>query len=65
MEVLEKGKTISIKSNRKFSTKDLLVDAGFVLILVWGVYGDFVVARNSPGHRHLDTTIAAISRNPF
>jgi hypothetical protein len=38
MEVVERGKTISIQSNRKFPFKDLLVDAGFILILVWGVF---------------------------
>ena len=43
MEVVEKGKTILLKSNRKFPTKDLLVDAGFVLILVWGVFTVLVV----------------------
>ncbi len=43
MDVLEKGKTISIKSNRKLPTKDLLVDAGFVLVLVWGVFTVLVV----------------------
>ena len=43
MEVVEKGKTISIKSNRKLPFKDLLVDAGFILILVWGVFTVLVV----------------------
>jgi hypothetical protein len=38
MEVVEKGKTISIKSNRKLPFKDLLIDAGFILVIVWGVF---------------------------
>jgi hypothetical protein len=43
MEVVEKEKTISIRSNRKIPFKDLLVDAGFILILVWGVFTVLVV----------------------
>ena len=43
MEVVEKGKTISIQSNRKLPFKDLLIDAGFILILVWGVFTVLVV----------------------
>jgi hypothetical protein len=43
MEVVEKEKTISIKSNRKLPFKDLLVDAGFILMLVWGVFTVLVV----------------------
>jgi hypothetical protein len=43
MEVVEKGKTISIKSNRKLPIRNLAVDTGFVLILVWGVFTVLVV----------------------
>ena len=42
-EIVEKGNTISIKSSRKLPFKDLLVDAGFILILVWGVFTVLVV----------------------
>ena len=43
MEVIEKEKTILIESNRKLPFKDLLIDAGFILILVWGVFTVLVV----------------------
>ena len=43
MEVIEKEKTILIKSNRKLPFKDLLVDAGFIILLVWGVFTVLVV----------------------
>ena len=48
MEIVEKGKTSSIKSNRKFPTKKLTVDAGFFLILVWGVFTVLVLFFSQP-----------------
>lgn len=38
MEVLEKGKSISIYTGEKSPIKDILVDAGIVIILIWGVF---------------------------
>jgi len=38
MEVLEKGKTLSIKAGQRFPIKKTLVDAGIVLILIWGIF---------------------------
>ncbi len=43
MEVCESGKTITIKSSRKFPIKTLLLDATSVLFLVWGVFTVLVV----------------------
>jgi hypothetical protein len=38
MEVLEKGKSISIHTGEKSPMKNILVDAGIVIILIWGVF---------------------------
>ncbi len=42
MEVVEKGKTISIRAGQTFPLTKMLVDAGFVLILVWVVFAVLV-----------------------
>ena len=39
VEIIEKGKTISINAGHKFPFKKILVDAGIVSVLVWGVFG--------------------------
>jgi len=43
MEILEKGKVISIRANQKFPLTKMLVDAGIVLILIWVVFAVLVV----------------------
>lgn len=42
MEVLEKGKSISIHAGEKFPIKRIIVDAGVILILIWGVFAILV-----------------------
>ena len=49
MEVLEKGKTILIHAGQKFPIKSLLVDAGIVLILIWGVFAVLVLFFSQAG----------------
>ena len=42
MEVLEKEKILSIRAGKEFSIKSGFVDAGIVIILVWGVFAILV-----------------------
>jgi hypothetical protein len=48
MEIIEKGKTISINAGHKFPFKKILVDAGIVSVLVWGVFGILVIYLSYP-----------------
>lgn len=43
MEVLEKGKTLSIKAGQRFPINKILIDAGIVLILIWGIFAYLVL----------------------
>lgn len=49
MEVLEKGKTLSIKAGQRFPIKKTLVDAGIVLILIWGIFTYLVLFLSQQG----------------
>ena len=49
MEVLEKGKTLSIKADQRFPIKKMLVDAGIVLILIWGIFTYLVLFLSQQG----------------
>ena len=49
MEVLEKGKILSIKAGQRFSIKKILVDAGIVLILIWGIFTYLVLFLSQQG----------------
>jgi len=49
MEVLEKGKTLSIKAGKRFPIKKTLVDAGIVLILIWGIFTYLVLFLSQQG----------------
>lgn len=48
MEIIEKGQSISIIAGQKFPFKKIFVDAGIVLILVWGVFSILVVYLSHP-----------------
>ncbi|UCD70911.1 MAG: hypothetical protein JSW70_07880 [Syntrophobacterales bacterium] len=58
MEVLEKGKSISIHAGGKFPIKNILVDAGIVIILIWGVFAILVYFFSQPGGEILPYFIA-------
>lgn len=60
MEVLEKGKTLSIKAGQRFPIKKTLVDAGIVLILIWGIFTYLVLFLSQQG-RELFTYFIAIT----
>ena len=49
MEVLEKGKILSIKAGQRFPIKKTLVDAGIVLILIWGIFTYLVLFLSQKG----------------
>lgn len=49
MEVLEKGKTLSIKAGQRFPIKKMLMDAGIVLILIWGIFTYLVLFLSQQG----------------
>ena len=49
MEVLEKEKTLSIKAGQRFPIKKILVDAGIVLILIWGIFTYLVLFLSQEG----------------
>ena len=49
MEVLEKGKTLSIIEVQRFPIKKILVDAGIVLILIWGIFTYLVLFLSQQG----------------
>ena len=49
MEVLEKGKTLSIKAGQRFPLKKIFVDAGVVLILIWGIFVYLVLFLSQHG----------------
>ena len=48
MEIIEKGHTISIHTSQPFPYKKILVDAGIVLVLVWGVFSILVIFLSYP-----------------
>ena len=48
MEIIEKGQSILIHAGQKFPFKKIFVDAGIVLILVWGVFSILVVYLSHP-----------------
>jgi hypothetical protein len=50
MEVLEKGKILSIKAGQRFPIKKILVDAGIVLILIWGIFAYLVLFLSQQGN---------------
>jgi hypothetical protein len=58
MEVLEKGKSISIHTGEKSPIKNILVDAGIVIILIWGVFTVLVYFFSQPGGEMLPYFIA-------
>ncbi len=58
MEVLEKGKTLSIKAVQRFPIKKVLVDAGIVLILIWGIFAYLVLFLSQKGAEILPYFIA-------
>jgi hypothetical protein len=43
MEIIEKGQTISIHAGKRFPFKKILVDAGIVVVFVWGVFCVLVI----------------------
>ena len=43
MEIIEKGKSISIHAVQQFPFKKILVDAGIVVVFVWGVFFILVI----------------------
>jgi len=58
MEVLEKGKTISIHPGQKLPISRMLVDAGGVLALIWGVFAVLVLFFSQAGREILPYFIA-------
>jgi hypothetical protein len=48
VEIIEKGKTISINAGHKFPFKKILVDAGIAVILVWGIFSILVIYLSYP-----------------
>lgn len=48
MEILQKGKTISIITRQKLPIKEILFDAGIALILIWGVFIFLVIFSLQP-----------------
>ena len=49
MEVLEKGKTLAIKAGQRFPIKKIFVEAGIVLILIWGIFAYLVLFLSQKG----------------
>ncbi|MBW2057048.1 MAG: hypothetical protein JRH07_04295 [Deltaproteobacteria bacterium] len=58
MEVLEKGKTISIHSGQGFPALKVIEEAGIVLLLIWGVFAVLVLFFSQPGREILPYFIA-------
>lgn len=58
MEVLEKGKSISIHTGGRSPIKNILVDAGIVIILIWGVFTVLVYFFSRSGREMLPYFIA-------
>ena len=58
MEVLEKGKSISIHTGEKSPIKMIIVDAGIILILIWGVFAVLVYFFSQAGGKMLPYFIA-------
>jgi hypothetical protein len=48
MEIFEQGHAISIHAGQPFPYKKILVDAGIVLVLVWGVFSILVIFLSYP-----------------
>jgi len=50
MEIVEKGKTISIRADQTFPLTKLLVDSGIIVILIWAIFAVLVIFfSQSPG----------------
>ncbi len=49
MEVVEKGKTISVHGAEKVPVKKILLDAVILLILIWGVFAALLLFSSQPG----------------
>ena len=43
MEIFEKGESILIKAGQRFPFKKILIDAGIVVVFVWGVFCVLVI----------------------
>jgi len=43
MEVVEKGQSLSINAGQKFPFKKILIDAGIMVFLIWGVFCILVI----------------------
>jgi len=43
MEIVEKGKTISIRADQKFHFTKVLADAGIIVILIWVLFAVLVI----------------------
>ena len=49
MEVLETRKNLTIKAAQRFPIKKIIVDAGIVLILIWGIFTYLVLFLSQQG----------------
>ncbi len=58
MEVIEKGKTISVHGTEKVPVKKIVVDAAIVLIVIWGVFAFLVLYFRQPSRGLLPYFIA-------
>ncbi len=58
MEVLEKGKRISIRPGQKIPVAKMALSAGGVLLLIWGVYAVFDLFFSQAGREILSYFIA-------
>lgn len=61
MEVVERNKAISIHTGQKFQIKKIFVDAGIVIILIWGVFAVLVFFFSQAGREILPYFIAFTS----
>jgi len=48
MEVLEKGKTISIHAGRKFPIRKMIADGGTVVVVIWGIFAVLTLFFSHP-----------------
>jgi len=53
MEVIEKGKILAIRPGKKFPIKEMIIDAGIVLLLVWVVFAVLVLYFSKRGEEIL------------
>lgn len=58
MEIIETDSSIVIRADQKFPFKSILIDAGIVLALVWGIFGVMIIYFAHPSGQILPYFLA-------